>query len=112
MSSFLEETPLIKDIVPDDLSIDPERPIIEETIYEAISRDHNSVFAKGLLLLNELALQQPDGLGALPKAAEAALRGPEQRGKPKLNDRGVYRWYVIAVIVLGVAGLVWLLLDP
>jgi phosphatidylserine/phosphatidylglycerophosphate/cardiolipin synthase-like enzyme len=114
MSSFLEEASWIKDLMPDDLSIDPERPLIEESIYEAISRDRNSIFAKGLVLLNELALQQPDEplAGSEGLTATAAVRMPEPRSGRKLNDRGVYRWYVIAVIVLGVAGIVWLLLDP
>ena len=57
MESFLEDISWIKDLMPEDLSIDPERPIIEESIYELISRDKNSMFAKGILLLNELISQ-------------------------------------------------------
>jgi phosphatidylserine/phosphatidylglycerophosphate/cardiolipin synthase-like enzyme len=113
MSSFLEEASWIKDLMPDDLSFDPERPLIEESINEAISRDRNSIFAKGLVLLNELALEQPgELLTASDGPAAAAIPGPEPRNTRKLNNRGVYRWYGIAAIVLGVAGIVWLLLDP
>ena len=112
MESFLEDLSWIKDLMPEDLSIDPERPIIEESIYEMISRDKNSMFARGFLLLNQLALAQAPGQAesreALEQEEERAGGGPYR----SLGQKGGFRWYVLAGIGLGIALIAWLLLDP
>ncbi len=109
MESFLEDLSWIKDLMPEDLSIDPERPIIEESIIEFISRDRNSIFAKGILLLNELTLAQP------PERLEGQkvlkLEIPERIQTTQLGSRGQYRWYVMAAVGIAVAAAIWLLLD-
>ncbi|MGA1796972.1 MAG: phospholipase D-like domain-containing protein, partial [bacterium] len=44
----------LKEIKIEDLSLDPERPIVEENIYEIISRDTSGLFAKGITLLRSM----------------------------------------------------------
>ncbi len=109
MESFLEDLSWIKDLMPEDLSIDPERPIIEESILEFISRDRNSIFAKGILLLNELSLAQPPE--RLDQQKVLKLEVPERVQGPRLDSEGHYRWYVMAAVGIAVAAVVWLLLD-
>lgn len=121
MESFLEDVSWIKDLMPEDLAIDPERPVIEESIYEFISRDKNSIFAKGLLLLNELALQQTpeSGGGSEPgrpadkKSGDSGASGTvkDQDDFRKLDDKGRFSWYLVGAIGLGFLILIWLLLD-
>jgi len=48
MSSLFEETSWLRDFVPADLSIDPEKPIIEETIYEARPNAPDSLIGRGI----------------------------------------------------------------
>jgi phosphatidylserine/phosphatidylglycerophosphate/cardiolipin synthase-like enzyme len=112
MESFLEDVSWIKDLMPEDLSIDPERPIIEESIYELISRDKNSVFAKGILLLNELisepqtAEQRESRTSGLEVAETARAPGTNVFS----NNRGRFRWCLFAALGVGIAALAWLLL--
>jgi hypothetical protein len=114
MESFLGDISWAKELVPDDLSIDPERPLIEESIYELISRDKEGIFAKGILLLNGLALAQP--AGQLQGETVLKLEVPEHMQRslalPRLNSKGSYRWYIIAAVGVAVIAAVWLLVDP
>lgn len=110
MESFLEDVSWIKDLMPEDLSIDPERPIIEEGIYELISRDKNSIFAKGILLLSDMMSlpQPPEQWESSASRLGLADAGRIPGTSLYLNNRGRFRWYLLAVI--GVAVLAWLLL--
>lgn len=121
MESFIEDISWIRDLMPDDLAIDPERPIIEESIYEMISKDKSGIFAKGLLLLSELALH-PAPL-ALPEEEAPDAAAKERRTQPKqdnppaanahvrkLNNRGVIRWRVALFgMGIGIILAAWLL---
>ena len=103
MESFLEDVSWMKDLMPDDLSIDPERPMIEESIYEVIARDRNSIFAKGLLLLNQLALQQTAGwrrrlVRNRAPSPERTVRPGSTARKAPAERLWLYRWYVIAAV--------------
>ncbi len=112
MGSFLEEAGWIKSLMPDELAIDPESPVIEETLYELISRDRNGVFAKGILFLNELALEQSTEqreAGERHKGEDAA--GDSGATIGNLGHRGVLRWYVLAAIGIIAAIVIWLLLT-
>ena len=42
----------LADLSPEDLAIDPESPILEESIFEIISADRSGLFAKGITVLN------------------------------------------------------------
>jgi phosphatidylserine/phosphatidylglycerophosphate/cardiolipin synthase-like enzyme len=44
---------------PKDFALDPERPVVEENIYELISHDKTGIFAKGIVLLRELLNMRP-----------------------------------------------------
>jgi phosphatidylserine/phosphatidylglycerophosphate/cardiolipin synthase-like enzyme len=108
MESFLEDISWIKDLMPGDLAIDPERPVIEESIYEIISRDKDGIFAKGILLLNELTVP-----GAVEpfESREDAAEPLKPSPRPHLGNRGRLRWYFIAAIGIVVAAAVlWLLI--
>ena len=89
-------------------SIDPERPLIEESIYEIISRDKQGIFAKGLVLLNELA--QLQGTGNRTEL-QAELLEASPSGMQAAKIRGRYRWYVLVMIGLGIAALIWLMFN-
>jgi hypothetical protein len=116
MESFLEDISWIKDLMPDDLAIDPERPIIEESIYEMISRDKGGLFAKGLLLLSELALKPTPQLElqgeGMPLAATNERHTEQKKINPesgrKLNSRGGIPWKV-ALFGFAIVLAVWLL---
>jgi hypothetical protein len=112
MESFLADSSWVRDLMPEDLSIDPERPLIEESIYELISRDKNGIFAKGILLLNQFAMAPA---GQLNGETVLKLEVPERmqhRGALNLGSRGNYRWYIVAAIGVAVVAVVWLLFDP
>lgn len=49
----LGESNLLHELGANDLIIDPEKPIIEENVFEEIARDKSSFFTRGILLLNE-----------------------------------------------------------
>jgi phosphatidylserine/phosphatidylglycerophosphate/cardiolipin synthase-like enzyme len=46
------ESELLKDLEPGDLYIDPEEAIIEENVFELISKDEKGLFSRGIVLLN------------------------------------------------------------
>ncbi len=48
------DSELLKDLEPDDLYIDPEKAIVEENVFELISKDEKSLFSRGIVLLNNL----------------------------------------------------------
>jgi phosphatidylserine/phosphatidylglycerophosphate/cardiolipin synthase-like enzyme len=110
MESFLEDKSWIKDLMPEDLAIDPERPLIEESIYERISRDPNGIFAKGILLLNQLALAEPPERIEDSPIRKWGISEPGSRGS--MGDKGMLNWLIIAAISLAVAVAAWLLFDP
>jgi phospholipase D1/2 len=56
--SFTEGSPWLYKVVPESLSIDPEKPVIEENVFELISRDQTGFFAEGISMLNELVSGQ------------------------------------------------------
>lgn len=106
MQSFLEDISWFRDMMPQDVGVDPEGPVIEESIYELISRDRNGIFARGLLLVNQLALPET---AELPGEAQRPGIAERHNRKKKLNYR--YRWYLLAALGLGVGALTWLLLS-
>ncbi len=110
MSSFLEDVAWMKDVMPDDIAIDPETPLIEESIHQVIARDRNSIFSRGLLLLNELAQQQPRATGPIPSTGMPLP--PDNTGRDTLRFRKRLRFTLIAIaVVFGIAALVSFLLG-
>lgn len=65
LETFLPDGILPADLTTDDLSLDPEEPIVEENIFELLSNDRTGLFAKGILWLNDLLLRRTPGVGAL-----------------------------------------------
>jgi phosphatidylserine/phosphatidylglycerophosphate/cardiolipin synthase-like enzyme len=53
METILGDTEKLKTLRLDDFSIDPEKPIIEENIFEIMSKDATGIFSKGINLLNK-----------------------------------------------------------
>jgi hypothetical protein len=84
--------------------------VIEESIYEMISRDRNSIFAKGLLFLNELAQAEMSAEGRAGQGGQltAAIAEKKNFGR-SLGNRGRFRWFIAAAVALAIAAAIWLL---
>jgi len=107
-----------KDLKPEDLSIDPEKPIIEETIFELISHDKSSLLSEGITWLKQLL-----SAGELKEAAESKItgekgemsppseKGPAQRPQPDLITHLQYKlwfWLLLISIIIALLGLIYL----
>jgi hypothetical protein len=53
MQSIFGDSKQLKDLRIDTLSFDPEKPIIEEDVYEILSKDSSGIFTQGITFLNE-----------------------------------------------------------
>lgn len=51
--SFTEDSQWLYNVVPENLSIDPEKPVIEENVFELISSSSTGIFADGISILND-----------------------------------------------------------
>ncbi|RJQ22624.1 MAG: hypothetical protein C4560_02225 [Nitrospiraceae bacterium] len=49
-----------KDLGPKDTALDPDRPIVEENIFELISNHKTGIFARSIVLLKELLSERPE----------------------------------------------------
>lgn len=58
METFLPAGMLPDGIDPADLSVDPEKPVVEENIFELISNDRTGTFVRGVLWLNDLLIRR------------------------------------------------------
>jgi phospholipase D1/2 len=52
VEDYLTTGKWLRDLSPEDIAMDPESPIIEESIFEMISADKSGFFAKGITVLN------------------------------------------------------------
>jgi hypothetical protein len=52
VEDYLSTGKWLRDLSPEDIAMDPESPIIEESIFEMISADKSGFFAKGITVLN------------------------------------------------------------
>lgn len=117
MESFIENIDLLKDLNVEDLALDPERPIVEENIYDIISADKTGFFAEGISWLNDY----------LKTATKRRIRSLMKREKERMFLRiregaspftGVYktayilraRWRMTMLILLFCAFMLWLVL--
>jgi len=53
METILGDTEKLEALKLEDFSIDPEKPIVEENIFEMMSKDTTGIFSKGISLLNK-----------------------------------------------------------
>lgn len=53
VKSLLEKNEWLRELELDQLSFDPDKPILEENIFEAISRDQHGLFTEGIQFLNK-----------------------------------------------------------
>jgi hypothetical protein len=67
---YLSGNAWFRDLAPEDLAIDPEIPVIEENLFEIISRDKSSLLAKGVTALTRWLSGQVQV--SLPPAREEA----------------------------------------
>lgn len=61
--TFIEDSQWLYSVVPEDISIDPEEPIIEENFFELLSRDGTGIFAEGITRLSDLLSRQSEKTG-------------------------------------------------
>ncbi|MGA1876457.1 MAG: phospholipase D-like domain-containing protein [bacterium] len=116
--TLFEGSKWLKDLNPEDLSIDPEKPIIEETIFELISHDKSSLLSEGITWLKQLL-----SAGESKEAAESKItgekgemrppleKGPAQRPQPDLITHLQYKlwlWLLMISIIIALLGLIYL----
>lgn len=61
--TIFADSPLLAGLTPDGMSVDPERPVLEDEVYEMISRARDSTFVRGVTALRELLAgdKEPSG---------------------------------------------------
>jgi len=79
IESFMEGSQWMYKVVPENFSIDPEKPIVEENVFELISQDRTGIFAGGISMLNRL------------------VSGQRQRQRPEVQagEQGAAKPYVL-----------------
>jgi hypothetical protein len=117
-STLFEDSKWLKDLKPEDLSIDPEKPIIEETIFELISHDKSSLLSEGITWLRQLL-----SAGELKKTAESKIteekgeirpssdKDSTQLPQPDLIPHLQYKlwfWLLVISIIIALLGLIYL----
>jgi hypothetical protein len=118
MESLLEDIKLPEDINPEDLAIDPERPIVEENVYDLISSDKTGFFAQGISWLNESltslsrdmqksAIEKMDSIYGKPLKEQTDLASILYGTLYFLRSR----WYIFVLIALACSVVLWLIIK-
>jgi phospholipase D1/2 len=58
METIIHERMLPTDFKPEKLMLDPEKPIVEENIFELISHDKTGIFSKRITILSDLLIRR------------------------------------------------------
>ncbi|MGA1843884.1 MAG: phospholipase D-like domain-containing protein [bacterium] len=106
-ASWLEEIKI------EDLSLDPERPIVEENIYELISRDTSGLFAKGITLLRTMKRGHPSNSDGKPRRGRQfhfPLWGRFMDTTSLVGHTRHLKWITLFLIMLLAAAVVLLLM--
>jgi phosphatidylserine/phosphatidylglycerophosphate/cardiolipin synthase-like enzyme len=98
---YLSGNTWFKDLAPEDLSIDPEIPVIEENLFEIISHDKSSLFAKGITALNRW-------LSGREQASLPPARQEEEQ--PILGPGATHRFSLLLKLLIAIGTVVFLLL--
>jgi phospholipase D1/2 len=98
---YLSGNTWFKDLAPEDLSIDPEIPVIEENLFEIISHDKSSLFAKGITALNRW-------LSGRDQASLPPARQEEEQ--PIVGPGATHRFSLLLKLLIAVGTVVFLLL--
>jgi len=111
MESFIDNIDLLKDVKPEDLAIDPERPVVEENIYDLISRDESGFFAEGISWLRDY-LEAVPLKNQVPLKENMILPLKEKSSLLLILFKAGYflksRWYITVLILLVCALTLWL----
>lgn len=97
VEDYLSVNTLFKDLQPEDLSIDPEVPVIEENLFEIISHDKNSHFANGITALNRWLSGQD-------------LPARQEEEQPITGPGATHRFSLLSKLLIAVGTVVFLLL--
>lgn len=62
METIIDERILPGDFEPEDLMLDPEKPVVEENVFELISHDKTGIFSQGITILRELLVRRETGV--------------------------------------------------
>jgi phospholipase D1/2 len=54
LKAMTEENPLLRNLDPEKLKVDPDKPVIEENVFEVLSLDRTGLFAEGITLLSDI----------------------------------------------------------
>lgn len=91
METIIDERMLPRDFKPEDLMLDPEKPVVEENVFELISHDKTGIFSEGITILRELLVRRETGV------------------MKRLLRFTTKQWWIPLGIVLLLALVVWLL---
>lgn len=61
METIIDERALPWNFKPEKLMLDPERPVVEENVFEFISHDRTGIFSGGITILNDLLARRETG---------------------------------------------------
>ncbi len=62
METIIDERLLPKDFNPEDLMLDPEKPILEENVFDFISHDKTGIFSEGITILSDILTRRETGI--------------------------------------------------
>ncbi|MGE5237849.1 MAG: phospholipase D-like domain-containing protein [Chloroflexota bacterium] len=62
METIIDRDILPEEFKPEDLMLDPERPVVEENIFELISHDKTGLFSEGITLLRDALIREKKGV--------------------------------------------------
>jgi phosphatidylserine/phosphatidylglycerophosphate/cardiolipin synthase-like enzyme len=102
--TYFSQSAWFQELQPQDLTIDPEVPILEENMYEIISHDQAGLFAKGLVVLNKL-VSGTRGKAVKDSLSEDNTSDPSQKKKalphPRLSKISkILLGSIVALIIL------------
>ena len=61
LETIIGETMLPEELTPEELMLDPEKPIVEESVFELISHDKTGIFSKGITILSDFLIHRDTG---------------------------------------------------
>ncbi len=62
METIIDERILPKDFNYEELNLDPEKPVLEENVFELISHDKTGIFADGITILSDIITHRETGV--------------------------------------------------
>lgn len=117
LKSFIDDIEPLKNLKIEDLAIDPESPVVEENIYDLISRSKTGFFAEGISWLKEYLRANPGERHASEIERVKTINRDQLKKRNTLltmiYGTGYFlktRWYILLLILLICAFVLWIVL--